>query len=117
VLGNVTATHVNVNETITRLTEASAEFKRRMAETPAQLRLAPWFGGLESGIGKLLDTTVQDIGASSYCPAHCLDMSPVASKCQWVLLLLVCWVQEHHMRIWPCTELSQTAMRWTLELL
>lgn len=80
VLNNVTTTHVNVNETVTRLTEASAEFKRRMAETPAQLRLTPWFGGLEKGIGRLLDNAVQDISASSYCPAYCLDMSPIASE-------------------------------------
>uniref|UniRef100_A0A383VRL2 Uncharacterized protein n=1 Tax=Tetradesmus obliquus TaxID=3088 RepID=A0A383VRL2_TETOB len=84
VLNNVTTTHVNVNETVTRLTEASAEFKRRMAETPAQLRLTPWFGGLEKGIGRLLDNAVQDISASSYCPAYCLDMSPVASLMPWV---------------------------------
>ncbi|KAF6257025.1 hypothetical protein COO60DRAFT_1702058 [Scenedesmus sp. NREL 46B-D3] len=84
VLGNVTVTHVDTNETVTRLSEASVEFKLRMAQTPAQLRLAPWFGGLEKGIGQLLDTAVQDIGASSYCPAYCLDMSPLASLMPWV---------------------------------
>jgi hypothetical protein len=88
-----------MNETVTRLAEGSAEFKRRMAETPAQLRLAPWFGGLESGIGKLLDTAVQDISASSYCPAYCLDMSPVASECGWDVLLLRLLGDGHHMRI------------------
>jgi hypothetical protein len=110
VLGNVTATHVNVNETVTRLTEGSAEFKRRMAETPAQLRLSPWFGGLEGGISKLLDTAVQDIGASSYCPAYCLDMSPVASECRRHVLLPQFAGQEHQTQLGvPLTGVLRSA--------